>query len=121
MSNAKYPTKPILQIYSETCIKFTKNLLSISKARLTMVYKILNGFVILEPTMMPKLSLYRPMRQCNEAKVGIDNQLLEPHARLDVTKNTFFFATPKLWNNFITSKQANAPRVDAFQQHFKKS
>ena len=85
-----------------------------------MAYKILNGFVILEPTMMPKLSLYQPMRQCNEAKVGINNQLLEPHARLDVTSYTFFFAAPKLWNNYISSEQANAPSVDAFQQHFKK-
>ena len=85
-----------------------------------MAYKILNGHVILEPSMMPKVSLTRPMRQCNEAKVGINNQLLEPHASLDVTSYTFFFATPKLWNNYISSEHANAPSVDAFQQHFKK-
>ena len=85
-----------------------------------MAYKIINGHVILEPNMMPKLNLKRPIRECNEAKVGLKNQLMEPQSRLDITKNTFFYATPKLWNENVTPSQAAAPSADAFKAHFKK-
>ena len=91
-----------------------------SRARLIMAYKIINGHVILEPNMMPKLNLKRPIRECNEAKVGLKNQLMEPQSRLDITKNTFFYATPKLWNDNVTPSQAAAPSADAFKAHFKK-
>ena len=85
-----------------------------------MAYNILNGHLILEPTMMPKMRYQRPIRQCNEVKVGTSNQLMEPESNLDVTKCTFFFATPKMWNNSISPSQANAPSVNSFKRHFKK-
>ena len=85
-----------------------------------MAYKILNGHVILEQSMMPKLEYQRPLRQCNEVKVGSANQLAEPHSRLDITGCTFFYATPKLWNNLLTPTQANAPSVDAFKAQLKR-
>ena len=91
-----------------------------NQSRLTMTYKILNGHVILAPEMMPRVEYQRPYRQCNEDRVGYQNKLVEPSSRTDVAKNTFFFATPKLWNNCISSEQANAPSVDAFKHHFKK-
>ena len=91
-----------------------------NQARLTMAYKILNDKLILEPSMLPKMQFQRPMRQCNGVKVGQLNQLVEPQSRLDVTANTFFYETPKLWNNFVTPKQANSPSVEAFKSHFKK-
>ena len=83
-----------------------------------MAYKIINGQVILEPSMLPKNILKQPTRQCNEVKVGAKNQLLEPQSRLDVTGHTFFYATPKLWNNSVTPNQANAPSIDAFRIYF---
>ena len=91
-----------------------------NQSRLTMAYKIINGNVILEPSLMPKLNLQRPVRQCTGVKVGADNQLMEPQARLDVTRSTFFYSTPKLWNEKVSALQANAPSVDAFKEHFKK-
>ena len=84
-----------------------------------MAYKIINGYVILEPSMLPKINLQRP-RQCNEAKVGTINQLKEPQLRLDVVKSTFFFSTPKLWNMNVTPSQAKAPSMEAFKGHFEK-
>ena len=85
-----------------------------------MACKISNGLVILEPNMLPKVNFQRPMRQCNEAKAGKSNQLMEPHPGLDITASTFFFSTPKIWNKIITPLQANTPSVEAFQKHFKK-
>ena len=90
------------------------------QARLTMAYKILNEKVILEPNMLPKFQSQRLRRQCNESRVGAQNQLFEPQPRLDVTASTFFYSIPKIWNNSVTPKQANAPSVDAFKTHFKK-
>ena len=58
-------------------------------------------------------------RKCNEVRVGTENQLLEPPSRLDVTGHTFFYTTPKLWNNNVTPKQANAPSIDSFRRYFK--
>ena len=89
------------------------------QARLSMAYKIINGQVILEPSLLPKNNFKQPTRQCNEVKVGRKNQLLEPQSRLDVTGHTFFYTTPKLWNNSVTPNQAKAPSIDAFRSHFK--
>ena len=89
-------------------------------ARLIMAYKIINDHVILEPSLMPKLQYQRPLRQCNEVKVGSENQLAETQSRLDITGSTFFFATPKLWNNLLTPTQANAPSVDSFKRQLKR-
>ena len=69
---------------------------------------------------MPRVDYQRPYRQCNAVKVGYQNQLVEPHCRIGVSKNTFFFATPELWNNSVPSKQANAPSVEACKQHIRK-
>ena len=85
-----------------------------------MAYKIINGHVILDSKMMPQFENQQPNRKCNEANVGYTNQLHEPTSKLDIVKPTFFFATPKLWNHSIMPKQANAPSVEAFKQHFKK-
>ena len=85
-----------------------------------MAYKILSGDLILEPSMLPKINFKRPIWQCYEAKVGLPNQLMEPQSSLDVTENTFFFATPGMWNSSVTPEHANAPSVEAFKRHFKK-
>ena len=90
------------------------------QARITMAYKIINGHMILSPDLLPKINNHRPSRQCNSAKVGPHNQLLEQSTRLDVTANTFFYAAPKLWNSNVTPTQANAPSIDAFRRHFEK-
>ena len=89
-------------------------------ARLTMAYKIINGQVILDPETMPKLEFQRLSRKCNESKVGYLNQLVEPPCSIEVAQKTFFFATPKLWNDSVSPLQANAPSVEAFKQHLKK-
>ena len=91
-----------------------------TQARLNMAYKIINGLVILEPKSLPKFTSKRMQRGCNFAKVGIENQLLEPQARLNLTEKTFFYSIPKLWNQMVTPEQASAPSVDAFKQHFKR-
>ena len=85
-----------------------------------MAYKILNGHVILDSQMLPKSKFHQPQRSCNEMKVGLENQLYEPEPKLDVTSHTFFYATPKLWNNNVTPEQTNAPSVDSFKGHFRK-
>ena len=88
------------------------------KARLAMTYKIINGLVILNPNLLPKLKNSRPIRECNFAKVGHENQLLEQTSRLKVIGNTFFFSIKKIWNETITPQQAKAPSIEAFKQHF---
>ena len=85
-----------------------------------MAYKIINGHVILDPKTMPNLEYQHLSRKCNESKVGYHNQLVEPPCTIEVAQKTFFFATPKLWNDSVSPLQANAPSVDAFKQHFKK-
>ena len=85
-----------------------------------MVYKILNGHVILESELLPKFKNHPPMRECNYATVGRKNQLKEPQPNLQITENTFFFAIPKIWNQRVSEKQAEAPSVDNFKQYFDK-
>ena len=118
-----YPRKGKFENFSITKILNNLNWSSLEtrrqQARLSMAYKIINGQVILEPSMLPKNILKQPTRQCNEVKVGAKNQLLEPQSRLDVTSHTFFYTTPKLWNNSVTPNQAKAPSIDAFRRHFK--
>ena len=119
-----YPKKGSFEHFSITNILNDLNWASLEKRRnqnrLTMTYKILNGHVILDPEMMPKVQYQRPYRKCNEEKVGYQNQLVEPSCTIEGVKNTFFFATPKLWNESVSSVQANAPSVDAFKHHFRK-
>ena len=67
------------------------------QARLCMAYKIINGLVILDSDMMPKIDHQRPLRQCNNVKVGFENQLEETEPRLKITSKTFFYSTSKLW------------------------
>ena len=92
-----------------------------NETRLTMAYKILNEQVILEPNLLPKLVNTRKQRNCNIYNVGIENQLLEPKARLKTTGKTFFFSIPKIWNEKVTPAQASAPSTDAFKKHFKRN
>ena len=86
------------------------------QARLTMGYKIINGYVILDQDLLPKHNP-RLSRSCNIPNVGTKNQLHEPQHRLHVSGKTF--NVPNLWNSLVTPSQANAPSVKAFQQHFK--
>ena len=88
------------------------------QARLTMVYKILNGEVILESSLLPKYRNERPIRNCNEPTVGYENQLVESYAKIQVAESTFFYSAPILWNDRVTKKQAKAPSADAFINHF---
>ena len=90
-----------------------------TKARLTMVYKILNGHVILDSEMLPKFKNDKP-RQCNLPTVGLKNQLIEPPIGLHVTKSTFFYSIQKIWNSKVTEAQAEAPSIDAFKNYMKK-
>ena len=60
------------------------------KARLNMAYKIINGHIILEPNLMPKKKQQRPLRQCNKVKVGFENQLEVPQAKLNITRKLSF-------------------------------
>ena len=89
------------------------------KARLIMVYKILNGHVILDSEMLPKFKNDKP-RQCNFPTVGRKNQLIEPPIGLHVTKSTFFYSIQKIWNSKVTKAQAEAPSIDAFKNYMKK-
>ena len=84
-----------------------------------MAYKIINGYVILESNMLPKVTNTGRQRQCNVPRVGIENQLIEPTAGLKTTSKTFFYSIPKLWNQLVTPVQAKAPSVEAFKEHFK--
>ena len=86
-----------------------------------MAYKIINENLILEPNMLPKATNNGKQRKCNETKVGIENQLLEPVPKLLTSSKTFFYSIPKLWNQMISPSQAKAPSVDAFKQHFKRN
>ena len=119
-----YPKKGNYENFSITKILNDLNWDSLEnrrdQARLTMAFKILNGHVILESNMLPKTNFQQPSRKCNEVKVGLENQLDEPTSSIEIAQKTFFFATPKLWNNSVSPKQANAPSVDAFKHHFKK-
>ena len=90
------------------------------QARTSMDFKILNNNVILESKLLPKMNNQRPDRVCRGTTVGKENQLFEPQARLDVTRTTFFYATPYLWNSNITSHQASLTSIDAFKSNFKK-
>ena len=74
--------------------------------------------VILNPESLPKKQYARPPRSCNIATVGAGSELEVPDARLDTTRNTFFFSAPTLWNNLVSPEQANAPSVEAFKRHF---
>ena len=121
----KYPKKGEYEKFSITKILNDLNWNTLEErrnlARLTMSYKILNNHVILEPDMLPKISNPRPERVCKGVNVGSANQLIEPQARLDTTRATFFYAAPKLWNQLVTPSQANSPSVEAFQRKFKTS
>ena len=92
-----------------------------TKAKLLMAYKIINGKVILDSNLLPRVFSQRPMRQCNFAKVGNEYQLKEPSPRLQVTKNTFFYSVPEMWNHLVTPAQAKAPSIEAFKAHMSKS
>ena len=87
------------------------------RAKLNMAFKIINGEVILPPDLLPRASTSYP-RKCKEPLVGSVNSLYEPRARLLATERTFFYSAPKLWNNQVTSAQANAPSLDSFKSHF---
>ena len=65
--------------------------------------------------MLPKVNMKQPIRPCNEAKVGIKNQLAEPTNRIDITGHTFFYNAPRIWNNTVSPTQANA-----FKKYFNK-
>ena len=52
-------------------------------------------------------------------KIDTQNQIFEPQAKLDVTKTTFFYITPKLWNYNVTATQAQSKDADAFRRYFK--
>ena len=57
-----------------------------SKARLSMIYKIINNHVIIKPDTLPKPN--RSTRTCNERNVGAQNQLLEPNSKFINSGNT---------------------------------
>ena len=82
-----------------------------------MVYKIINGKVILPPDCPPPVNHNRPTRGCSEVPVGAVNQLVERPTRLITTAKTFFYSAPQLWNMKVTPSRANAPSIDSFKNH----
>ena len=84
-----------------------------------MAYKVLKGHVILDADLLPKKNYNRPIRECNNVKVGPKHELTEPYPRLDVAGSTFLYATPKLWNDNVSPSQANAPSINSFKRHLK--
>ena len=78
--------------------------------RMTMVYKILNGHVIIYSESLPSYATNnRSSRRCTEPQVGDSNRLQEPLSRKNNTGKTFFYSSPKLWNEIVPETQANAP------------
>ena len=92
-----------------------------NQARLIMAYKIIKENVILDSNMLPLTQTKQPNRKCKGKVPTSQYQLEEPFCKVDMSKKTFFHAVPRLWNSSITDSQANAPSVEAFKQHFKKS
>ena len=89
-----------------------------TQARLIMAYKIIKGQLILQPDLLPKIHTSRPTRKCKSAKVGKEYQLVEPISTIHAASKTFFYSIPKVWNETVSNKQANAPSADAFKEHF---
>ena len=120
----KYPKKGHYENFSITKILESLKWNTLEQrriqARLTMAFKILNNHIILEPNMLTKRHNQHPERNCKGIKVGVQNQLLEKQAKLDIIQHTFFYATPHLWNNNVTPKQATSTSVETFQRYFKK-
>ena len=120
----KYPKKGNYDDYSITKILKDLNWKTLEqrrmKARTIMAYNILNNNVILEPTLLPKVTSERPERNCKGVTVGRENQLVEPQARLDIVRSTFFYATPTLWNQNITPRLAKSVNVETFKRNFRK-
>ena len=118
-----YPKKGEFEKFSISKILKELNFDSLQKrrehSRLTMAYKIINGHVILESQMLPKSTHQRPLRECNAPNVGFENVLFEPKPSL--LDSTFFYNTPKVWNDKVTSCQAKAPSIESFKHYFKKS
>ena len=119
-----YPKKGNYDIFSITKVLKSLNWESLkerqNQSRLIMAYKIIHGQVILESEMLPMTESRQPERKCNGLKIESQYQLKEPHSMLDITSNTFFYAVPRLWNNTVTSSQAEAPSTDSFKKYFKK-
>ena len=88
-----------------------------NKARVTTAYKLINNNLILPPDLLPFANL-RPTRSTDQVRVGPEYQLHQPYARLNTVNKTFFYSTPKTWNQLVTPQQARAPSVDAFKDHF---
>lgn len=87
------------------------------RAKLCMAFKILNGAVILPPDVLPRATSSRA-RSCNEPNVGAANKLYVPRARLLTTNRTFYYSAPRLWNEKVTSAQANAKTLESFKDYF---
>ena len=90
-----------------------------NQSKLTMAFKILNDFLILDKSSLPKKSHFRPSRKCSDVLPGPEYQLEEQFARLNTVQNTFYFDVPKLWNNLVTQEQASSTSIDAFKSYFK--
>ena len=120
----KYPRKGHYNEFSVTALLNDLKLEPLeerrNRAKLTMAYKIINGHVILPPDLLPGPTINRPVRSCNQARVGPVHQLAEPHSKNKIQNpaETFFFAVPKLWNARISPEQAAAPSVDSFKNFF---
>ena len=73
--------------------------------------------VILPPDVLPRATSSRA-RSCNEPNVGAANKLYVPRARLLTTNRTFYYSAPRLWNEKVTSAQANAKTLESFKDYF---
>ena len=91
-----------------------------NQARLSMMFKIRNNQVIIEPESLPTASKTRPTRTCQEKKVGKLNQLFERESVIQNSGKTFFYMGPKLWNDNVLPAQASAPNIEAFKSYFSK-
>ena len=105
-----YPKKGNYENFSITKILNDLNWDSLEKrrnqSRLTMAFKILNGHVILESSMLPKTKFQQPYRKCNEVKVGFENQLDEPSWSIEVAQKNIFLCHTKTMEQYYLPKAA---------------
>ena len=88
------------------------------KARATTAFKIISDKLILPADLLPPANPTRTTRSTDQVKVGLDHQLLEPHARLNNVSHTFLYSAPRAWNSLVSPQQATAPSVDSFKNYF---
>ena len=100
--------------YEEKCAEIGLETLEMRRKKqdLIQAYKILNGFDKIKWEDFYTKSMDRTTRVTRATNDPMN--LVVPHARLDVRKNSFFVRTPRLWNE-LPAETKNAPSLAAFK------